>query len=90
MRHQLTQGQAQGPQQRCVDGRPSTGLTLITMFVMLLGRPDDFAEPGYFASNLVSIRIRYDVMIASNANARPQSTDIRVELTATKRAALHR
>ncbi|KAI0708317.1 glycoside hydrolase family 92 protein [Earliella scabrosa] len=34
------------------------------------GRPDDFAEPGYFASNL--------------------STDIRVELTATKRAALHR
>ena len=51
-----------------------------------LGRPDDFAEPGYFASNLVSIPIRYDVMIASDANARPQSTDIRVELTATKRA----
>ncbi|KAG9227041.1 hypothetical protein CCMSSC00406_0010003 [Pleurotus cornucopiae] len=34
------------------------------------GSPDDFASPGYFATNL--------------------STDIRVELTATRRTALHR
>ncbi|KAH8836162.1 glycosyl hydrolase family 92-domain-containing protein [Flagelloscypha sp. PMI_526] len=34
------------------------------------GRPDDFATPGYFSTNL--------------------STDIRVELTATRRTALHR
>ncbi|KAI0697371.1 glycoside hydrolase family 92 protein [Cytidiella melzeri] len=34
------------------------------------GSPDDFAEPGYFASNL--------------------STNIRVELTSTRRTALHR
>ncbi|KAJ8488173.1 hypothetical protein ONZ45_g14058 [Pleurotus djamor] len=46
------------------------------------GSPDDFASPGYFATNLN--------MSFSYSAPTKQSTDIRVELTATRRTALHR
>lgn len=52
----------------------------------LLGSPDDFASPGYFSTNLVHICLPNLFCISRIL----QSNSIRVELTSTRRAALHR
>ena len=53
-----------------------------------VGSPDDFGAPGYFSSNLVGLVHCY--IFNQYSHEKIQSTGIRVELTSTRRAALHR